>query len=133
MGYATYSDLLSSFGEGEVERVTDRDRDGSPDDGVIAEGLAFADDHIDGYLRSRYTLPLTVVPRNLVGFACDFARYRFYQDQPTELVQLRYDMANAFLRDVARGLVDLDIGLPDVETPSMAHSLPTAVFTKLVW
>ena len=132
MAYATYSDLLRNFGEAELELVLDRDRDGSPDSGVRQDGLDFADDLINGSLRERYTVPLTSVPANLVGIACDFARYRYYQDQPTELVQLRYDAGIAFLRDVARGLVSLHVDA-SAESATMAYSQPTPIFTRLVW
>jgi phage gp36-like protein len=131
MSYATYEDLLANFGEQELELVTDRDRDGSPDDGVIEDGLQFADDLIDGYLRSRYSVPLANPPRNLIGVACDIARYRYYQDQPTELVITRYEQAVGWLKDVAHGLVDLV--LEDEPYAPVAYSQPARVFTRLVW
>jgi phage gp36-like protein len=131
MSYATYEDLLANFGEQELELVTDRDRDGSPDDGVIEDGLQFADDMIDGYLRSRYSVPIANPPRNLIGVACDIARYRYYQDQPTELVITRYEQAVGWLKDVAHGLVDLI--LEDEPYSPVAYSQPARVFTRLVW
>ena len=134
MSYATYDDLLANFGEREIESVTDRDRDGVSDDGVVEDGLSFADDMIDGYLRGRYSLPLAVANRNLVGIACDIARYRYYQDQPTDLVVARYEQAIDWLRDVARGLIDVLPLADEIESPThLAHSTPDAVFTRLVW
>lgn len=133
MSYCTYDDLLLNFGEQELEKVADRDRDGSADDGVLNEGIAFATDLIDGYLRGRYTLPLTIVPRNLTGVACDIARYRFYQDQPTDLVVLRYDAAIKWLRDIADGRVGLDVATTQSESAQIAYSQPSAIFTELVW
>lgn len=134
MSYATYDDLLANFGEREIESVTDRDRDGVSDDGVVEDGLSFADDMIDGYLRGRYSLPLAVTNRNLVGIACDIARYRYYQDQPTDLVVARYEQAVDWLRDVARGLIDVLPPAEEIESPThLAHSTPSAVFTRLVW
>lgn len=131
MSYCTYNDLLNAFGENEIVQLSDRDRDGLPDDGVIEEAIQFADSHIDGYLREQYTVPLANPPRNLVGMACDFARYRLYQDQPTELVQARYDVGCFWLKDVARGLVQLDVVDPSVAP--IAYSTKTPVFTRLVW
>lgn len=131
MSYCTYNDLLNAFGENEIVQLSDRDRDGLPDDGVIEEAISFADSHIDGYLREKYSVPLPTPPRNLVGFACDFARYRLYQDQPTDLVQSRYDVGCFWLKDVARGLVQLDVVDPNVA--SIAYSTKTPVFTRLVW
>ena len=131
MSYLTYQDLVTAFGENEVLNITDRDRDGLSDDDVVADGIAFANDHVNGYLRERYTVPLLNPPANLVGFCCDFARYRFYQDQPTELVQERYNVGCFWLKDVARGLVQLETS--DTETTPIAYSQPTTIFTRLVW
>lgn len=132
MSYATRSDMEVSFGATEVAALLDRDRDGSEDAGLLAEALAFADDHIDGYLRERYTLPLANVPQNLVGVACDIARYRLYQDQPTELVQNRYDVGCFLLKDIARGLVSLNVGAATTEH-RIAYSTPTTIFTRMEW
>jgi len=98
---------------------------------VIADAIAFADTHIDGYLREQYTVPLNNCPANLKGMACDFARYRLYQDQPTQLVQNRYDVGCFYLKDVARGLVQLDVD--DGQTAAIAYSQPASIFTRLVW
>lgn len=132
MSYATYADLIREFSEVEMARVSDRDRAGSEDRSVIQQALDFADDLIDGYLRERYSLPLPSVPKNLIGVACDIARYRLYQDQPTELVIMRYDAALNWLKDVARGLVGLDLGETFEESP-IAYSTRTQKFTRLVW
>lgn len=133
MSYCTRDDLLLNFGEQELEQVADRDRDGYADDGVLEEGIAFADDLIDGYLRNRYTLPLTIVPRSLTGVACDIARYRCYQDQPTDLVVLRYNAAIQWLRDISDGRVGLDVATTQSESAQIAYSQPSAIFTELVW
>ena len=78
MSYIAYVDLVIAFGEDEIIAISDRDRDGMSDPGVIADAIAFADTHIDGYLREQYTVPLSNCPANLKGMACDFARYRLY-------------------------------------------------------
>lgn len=131
MSYITYADLVKQFSENEIVSLADRDRDGSLDPGVIDDAIAFADSHIDGYLRERYAVPLIVVPANIKGFACDFARYRLYQDQPTQLVQDRYDVGCFYLKDVARGLVNLDVGQGSEK--AVAYSEPAQIFTRLVW
>jgi len=133
VAYCTYADLLLNFGEQELDQVADRDLDGEPDDGVLSDGIAFATDLIDGYLRSRYPLPLNPVPHNLVGIACDIARYRFYQAQPTELVIQRYQAAVQWLRDVSTGKADLDVTDEVVGSSTVAYTTPAAVFTRLVW
>ena len=131
MSYITYTDLVMAFGEDEILQLTDRDRDGASDPLVIEDAIAFADSHIDSYLREQYEVPLALLPANLKGMACDFARYRLYQDQPTELVQSRYDVGCFYLKDVARGLVNLDTGSSSASL--IAYSQPAPVFTRLVW
>ena len=131
MSYCTYDDLVNAFGLEEILQLTDRDRNGRQDDDVLEEAQAFADSHIDGYLRERYSVPLANAPRNIVGIACDFVRYRLYGGEPSKTVQDRYDVGCFYLKDVARGLVHLAI-TPDVEV-AMAYSTPTSVFTRQVW
>lgn len=133
MSYCTSADLLLNFGEQELDQVTDRNLDGDPDAGVLDDGIAFANDLIDGYLRGRYALPLSIVPHNLVGIACDIARYRFYQAQPTDLVIQRYEAAIQWLRDVSTGKADLDVADDVVGSSSLTYTTPSAVFTRLVW
>lgn len=130
MPYCTYDDLVSSFGEAELLKLTDRDRNGAIDYGVLEEAQDFADSHIDGYLRERYSLPLINPPRNLVGIACDFVRYRLYQNQPTDLVQNRYDVGCFYLKDVSRGLVMLALG-NEVDS-QIAFSTPDRIFTRMI-
>ena len=132
MAYCSYNDLVLAFGENEVVNMLDRDRDGTEDDGVADDGIAFASDLIDGYLRERYSLPISSVPRNLVGVACDIARYRYYQDQPTDLVVMRYQAALDWLRDVSRGVVNIEI-IDEPISNFIASSTPEQVFTRLVW
>lgn len=133
MSYCTYADLLLNFGEQELIQVTDRDLDGEEDDGVLQDGIEFASDLIDGYLRSRYALPLNPIPHNLVGIACDIARYRYYQAQPTELVIQRYEAAVQWLRDVSTGKADLDVADTVAGSSSLTYTTPSTVFTRLVW
>lgn len=133
MSYITYADLILAFGESEMNSLSDPNREGSSNDELINDAIAFADSHIDGYLRERYLVPLANCPANLKGMACDFARYRLYQDQPTPLVQNRYDVGCFFLKDVARGLVQLDVSTSSEAESAIAYSQPATIFTRLVW
>ena len=91
MSYCTYDDLVNAFGKEEILLLTDRDRNGRQDEDVLEEAIAFADAYIDGYLRERYSVPLSIPPRNIVGIACDFVRYRLYEGEPSKTVQDRFD------------------------------------------
>ena len=125
MPYATLQDLIDRFGEDELIRTSDLAEPpvGAIDAAVVAGALADADDLIDSYVAKAHTLPLQQIPRRLVKVACDIARYNLHKDMPTETVENNYKDAVAFLRDVARSVVDLDAG---GEEPSPTNDVGVA-------
>lgn len=112
MGYATYDDMVKSFGEREVRLISDRENTGVPDPMVIEDGLRTADGEIDSYIAGRYSLPLREIPLVLVGFACDIARYRLTGTERTEsdVILERYKIAIRYLEKAASGSVTLGAG-----------------------
>jgi phage gp36-like protein len=115
MTYATQQDMIDRFGSTELIELTDRANLGSIDTTVLGRALADADAEINGYLASRYTLPLLSVPPVLVAKACDIARYYLYDVRVTEAVKARYDDAVSYMQSLAKGLVSL--GLDPVNVP----------------
>lgn len=107
MGYATQADLEARYGAEEILQLADRNRDGVIDAGVIDRALADAEAEINGYLGSRYQLPLADVPQIVNVYACDIARYRLYADLATDEVRRRYEDAVKFLRLAAEGKVKI--------------------------
>jgi phage gp36-like protein len=110
MPYATQADMEMRFGADELTQLTDRVGAGIPDAAIVARALADANAEIDGYLASRYSLPLATVPTMLVRIACDIARYRLWEDRASEEVRRRYEDARRLLEAIAKGAVSL--GLP---------------------
>lgn len=111
MPYALQQDLIDRFGEAELIQLTDRADPpaGAIDAAVSGKALADADDAINGYLASRYTVPLASPPLILTRLACDIARYYLYEDRVTEAVRKRYEDAVAYLKDAASGKVALGV------------------------
>ena len=111
MTYATQQDLVDRFGELELIQLTDRAD--PPADAinatVVGKVLADADAEINGYLATRYTLPLAPVPTIIERLAADMARYYLYEDRVTEQVKERYDTAVKFLTAVSKGVVTLGV------------------------
>lgn len=107
MAYASRADLELRFGFAEVEQLADPYGAGQADDAVLAPALADADAEIDAYLVGRYSLPLTVVPSNLVRIACDITRYRLWKHQASEEVRRRYTDAVRYLERIASGQIDI--------------------------
>lgn len=117
MPYATQSDMTDRYGEQELIEQTDRTNTGLVDATVVARVLSDASAMIDGFMASRYVLPLASVPPLLVGLCCDLARYALYPDAVPTAVADRYKDAIARLKEIAAGTIKLDL-----ETPAVAHS-----------
>lgn len=120
MNYATTQDMIDSFKELELIQLTNEVVNvGTTINAVVmANALVRASAEIDGYLVGRYTLPLAAIPANLVGFACDIARYRLYDDRATEQVTKRYDDAIKYLKSVATGAISLAPSAANVPVPA---------------
>ncbi len=131
MGYAVKQNMIDRFGSEELIQLTDRANTGAIDDVVLGQALADADAEINGYLVSRYVLPLASVPPLLMRIACDVARYHLYDDHATEQVRVRYEDARKLLEGIASGRVQL--GLPTGAVPvtgAPQFSAPAREFTR---
>lgn len=126
MAYATQQEMIDRFGQREIIQLTDKSTPptGSINSTVLGKAIADAEATINGYVASRYSLPLAEVPQQLIRIACDLTRF-FLDKEPSKEVQDRYDYALAWLRDVSAGRVSLGVVSPQV-TPSSTGG-PTAV------
>lgn len=91
---------------------------------TVDQALLDADNVINGYLARRYTVPVTNALPALQRFACDIARYFLYEDVVTENIENRYNAAVKFLKDVAKG--DVNLGDP-AAAPAPTSDLPVMV------
>jgi phage gp36-like protein len=110
--YATLADLTALAGAEELMQLASAPT-GALDQARVANALDLAGDQIDAYLRPRYALPLSTVPRVLVRVATAIARYDLHlggQRQPTDQVRRDRDDAMALLRDIQAGKADLGLG-----------------------
>ena len=74
---------------------------------VLQRALADADDTINGYIITRYSLPLAPVPAVLARVACELARFYLYDDQVTDLIRDRHAANMKWLAEVSKGTVSL--------------------------
>ena len=110
--YATVEDFILRVGEKQALELTDRDYLNEVNEEVLNIALADSSSQIDGYLVSRYQLPLEKVPANLVRICCDLARFRLCGMSNvtiTDDVRERYEDAVAELKLLAKGVVALGI------------------------
>ena len=107
--YATEVDLKTRFGAQVIEELKLGREGGADPVDVVQVALQDAEEEINGYIGSRYSLPLASVPSNLKRIACDIARYRLYTEDPFEHITKLYDDAIAFLKRVQDKKADLQI------------------------
>lgn len=109
--YCTKANLIDRFSEDELIDLTDRTNTGVIDDAVLDQAISDAQATIDGYLASRYSLPIASVPAVLVRLSCDIARYFLYDERLDAEHQAakRYADTIRFLEKVGKG--ELGLGL----------------------
>ena len=133
MTYATQQNLIDRFGTTELAQLTDRTAGTTIDATVVAKALTDADAEINGYLATRYTLPLSPVPTIIERLACDIARYFLFEDRVTEQVKARYDAAIKFLTNVSKGVITLGVDAASAAPAESGGAQVTAgdrVFTR---
>lgn len=130
MSYITIEAMIERFGTSELVELTDRDDEGVINERIVNQAIADADAEIDGYIGAVATLPLTTVPATLVRVAADIARYRLYDEQPTEAVRKRYEDARAYLRDVAGGKAVIASAAAQTSESVADYAGNTRVFTE---
>ena len=127
MTYATQQDLIDRFGAVEIAQLSDRTNGTVIDAVVVGRALADADAEIDAYLATRYQLPLVSVPPVLARVAADVARYRLYDERPTETVRTHYQDAVTLLKGMSSGAVQLPAATP---LPATTNGGGNAVFSR---
>lgn len=122
MPYCAWDDLEQRFGS-EISDLIDRDNDDVDDVGVLNTAIEEADALIDGYLSSRYKVPLTTVPVLIKKISCDIVRHSLWDDKAPDEVTKRYEKAIAFLKDISKGIIQL----PDADTAERQTAQPLMV------
>ena len=120
--YATEVDLKTRFGAQVIDDLKLGREGGADPVDVVQVALQDAEEEINGYIGSRYSLPLASVPSNLKRIACDIARYRLYTEEPLEHITKLYEEAVSFLKLIATNKAHLQI--QNVETNQIVGDQP---------
>lgn len=107
MTYATRADLEDRYGADEVAL-----RESVLPAGAVGRILTGADAEIDSYVSSRYTVPLSPVPANIVNLAAAIGRYHLLGEAATDRARQDYEDARSYLRDVQAGRALLESAAP---------------------
>jgi phage gp36-like protein len=110
MSYATLQQLTDRFGADMLMELTDRTGAADAiDTSVVDRALADADAFIDGFLKGRYLLPLTATPAIVRDLALTISIYKLHGNVASDKIRRDYDDALRTLRDIAAGIVRLDV------------------------
>jgi len=121
VSYATIDDIRQWLDDDELIQLTDDNDTGAIDTGIVANAIAYADSVIDGYIGTRYKLPLATVPRILTNYCADIAICALYDRRPTgrpEHWRDRCRNADRFLSMVASGKISLGASDPEGTGPA---------------
>jgi phage gp36-like protein len=119
--YGTATEFEEAFGVPETVMLTNLDTPNATavNPVPLSRALTDAAAKIDSYIGRRYLLPLSVTPEVLIPIALDIARYRLDRIRNREDVRVRYEDAIKWLEMVAKGTLDLGLGV-QVNTPVVA-------------
>nr|BDD46394.1 hypothetical protein 12 [bacterium] len=111
--YCALSDIVSVVPESEIARLTDDTSGRTLNENVVNEAISKGDELINGYLRSRYDVPLTSAPLLVRNISVDLAVYFLYQRRyranMPESVENQYKTSVKTLGEIQKGFVNLGI------------------------
>jgi phage gp36-like protein len=114
MPYCTQADLIAEgLSESDLIDLTDDEGLGTVNTARVDSAITSASELIDGYLRGRYTLPLSPVPGVLKTLAISIAIYNLYARTKRavmpESIEKRYAADIKLLTDIQKGVITLGV------------------------
>lgn len=121
--YATLDDMITRYGMDLVTQVADRADPpaGRPDPDIVEAALDDAEETIHSYVAGRYAIPLSPMPEPVRRISCEIALYYLYAEGAPDEVRKRYEDAIAWLKDVAKGVVQLQAASVGPAAPATAN------------
>jgi phage gp36-like protein len=134
MAYCATADLIAAISHDKVVAYSDDGSTGAINVANVARAISDADAIIDGYLRTRYTVPLeATVPAIIASISVDLAVFslwqRRYPDKLSETMKERRANAVRILERIASGTITLPITLTQAE--AVATTIRVSERTRL--
>lgn len=112
MSYIVQADLLAQLSQAQLTQLTDDIGNGVIDDTRVDQAIADAEAEIDGYVATRYAVPVAApVPALLKKLAIDITVYNLWRRKQKipDLVRTAYEDAVKKLEAIAKGVVTLGV------------------------
>lgn len=109
--YCTQTQLVDRYGTKMLTDLTDRavPRSGAIDAAVVTRAITDAGAEIDGYLATRYALPLSSVPQTITDIAQRITIYKLHVVNVSQKIADDYKLALASLSNISKGVIKLDV------------------------
>lgn len=110
--YSTQADILERIPEEALIQLTDDDNSGIVDADNVAAAIERADQEIDAYCGSRYSVPFATTPAVIKGLSIDLAIYFLYGRTQEEIPETRKDAqknAVRLLEKINKGDISLGV------------------------
>lgn len=116
--YIVKADILEQLPEDTLIQLTDDENLGTVNDARVDAAINDAEGEADGYLSTRYTVPLSPAPASIKKFTADIAIYNLFgrRDTVPPDREKRYENAIKFLVNVSKGIVTLGAQEPEPTT-----------------
>jgi phage gp36-like protein len=107
--YLSGEEYVARYGTAETIRLTDEASLRVVDGPKLEEAIKDQTDLADGYIGTRYAIPLVTVPRVVKSIVAALTREALHKTKPTPEVTAAADRARTQLRDIAAGRMGLPI------------------------
>jgi phage gp36-like protein len=123
MSYITQSDLSSLLSDRKLIELTDDNRTGIVATAIVTKAIADAEAEANGYLATRYRVPIAGTVPDLVKKLCvDVAVYNLYRRRVVpENIRTAYEDAVKKLGEIAKGIITLGIDPPPATSSHAAQ------------
>lgn len=113
MAYCTVEDIKTMLPEEQLIELTD---DSQPpvevQTSIVQDAISYSDAIIDGFLGSKYTVPLSPVSELIKNYSVDISCFRLYSRRPDvdmpEGIKTNYENALKFLEKIQKGIFQLE-------------------------
>jgi phage gp36-like protein len=114
MPYLTVQDYVRRYGEQETATFTNETRVGpgvvgTVDEPKVEEAINDATDVVNGYVMTRYALPLPSTPRLVASWVAQLAREFLSRRKPSDAITDAADRVRSQLKDLAARKIDLPV------------------------
>lgn len=109
--YITPADLDSQLTDAEIVQLTDDHKTGTRDPEIIDKAILASEAEVNGYLATKYMVPITPAPELVKNMTLDLFVYRLYlrRKRVPETIRQAYEDATKKLEQIAKGVITLGV------------------------